>query len=867
MKIRIWIFALVVVFCAATFAAATNYVVTSDVVFVRKEADKRLPLEDQTAKQLAGKSTEDFPPYLYYGANVEGTVDPAHPQVVAVRFKMYDQDVAGYVDAKKVWAEPALAGAESPRYLCVLDRVNARLLPQPQSRVVLELRKGEVVDTLGQLTVNGATWIKAQFNSNYESSDGSEYASEPLRYGYLAASDVHSLLPDKVDQSSVPPDEMPGGIRGLPMQFSKQQLATLSRNGFYVEPIPPLKYATNDEMAMYNMADDMADQYKKDNPVKTIFVTTDLYLHTFHLLFDRMEQDVEEHKILPAVASMSAKLAKQAESDWKPAAEPGVQEALLYDLLYFSVAARLFDPGFHAAAPVSEDVNRLVDRIEKAEGEMPSLINKIKLGDEDFTQYRVRGHYATSEDLKRYFRGMMWFGRRPFLLKDDSKTLAAILVPHLIEASGQSQAYADLDTVLSFLIGAEDNYSVQGYRDVNQKVFGKPAPSTADISQAIDSRLADFRKNVAEMLPQQKIVSVQTGVGKTPQERLSETASFKFLGQRYTPDAFIFSNLTSPSVGTDANPRNLPSALDAMMVLGSTAAKKEQMAAQQKHQWANYEKQAEQLNSKSLLDAPPPTFYRNWLGTLATLFAPVQSKQLFAIHEPWQYKSLNAALGSWTELKHDTVLYAKQSEAEMGAEGDEFVLPAYAPPDPKGYVEPNPALFGRIADLTQQFVKQMQKANLLTDEYIDKFQTFATLTTKAQEIAQKEVSNAPVNAADYQWIREMPMSFDRALLLPRDSFGEIDPDEIRMALITDVATDAVAGRVLEVAIGVPQRIVVVAKDAFGGTRLTIGYVYSWYEFPSNKRWTDQEWKKLVLGPKTGLAAAGVKLPDWYTNFQ
>ena len=46
-----------------------------------------------------------------------------------------------------------------------------------------------------------------------------------------------------------------------------------------------------------------------------------------------------------------------------------------------------------------------------------------------------------------------------------------------------------------------------------------------------------------------------------------------------------------------------------------------------------------------------------------------------------------------------------------------------------------------------------------------------------------------------------------------------------MALIADVATDAVSGRVLEVGTGVPQRMVVVCKDAYGGTRLTVGYVY------------------------------------------
>src|SRR5438552_17370469 len=80
----------------ATTLVASTYVVISDVVFVREQPEKRLPAEDMTTKQLLGKSTEDLPKYLYYGANVDGSVDPAHPGVVAIRFHWYDKEDSGY---------------------------------------------------------------------------------------------------------------------------------------------------------------------------------------------------------------------------------------------------------------------------------------------------------------------------------------------------------------------------------------------------------------------------------------------------------------------------------------------------------------------------------------------------------------------------------------------------------------------------------------------------------------------------------------------------------------------------------------------------------------------------------------------------
>ena len=76
------------------------------------------------------------------------------------------------------------------------------------------------------------------------------------------------------------------------------------------------------------------------------------------------------------------------------------------------------------------------------------------------------------------------------------------------------------------------------------------------------------------------------------------------------------------------------------------------------------------------------------------------------------------------------------------------------------------------------------------------------------------------------------------------------------------------GSVLEEGVGTPQRIVVVVKDAFGGTRLTVGYVYSWYEFPSKKRWNDAEWKKIIYGgDEKTRKQQGVTPPKWYSQFR
>ena len=37
------------------------------------------------------------------------------------------------------------------------------------------------------------------------------------------------------------------------------------------------------------------------------------------------------------------------------------------------------------------------------------------------------------------------------------------------------------------------------------------------------------------------------------------------------------------------------------------------------------------------------------------------------LNQAWAHKELNTFLGSWTELKHDTILYTKQNYAKWAA--------------------------------------------------------------------------------------------------------------------------------------------------------------------------------------------------------
>jgi len=823
-----------------------NYIVTYQVAFLRKAAAERLPEESLTYEELRRRDPSTLAPAVFYGESITGTYDPAHPESIAVRAKIDNKEVRGYIDAQKLWLEPAIATVETPRYMALKDSEGVHVVPDASSPAVLSLLQGEVVVAVGKLEFQGVQWVKAQFNG-----------TETPRYGFIQASNLQALTVATVNQSAVAAEEIPRRISYSNISLAEADRQKLSQNGFFIESVPPAKEIR---------VDDMADAYQTEGQP---FVTSDLFLHAHHLIFDRMLQDVEEKKLSPSVSKLTANLAHITENEIPtlPAATPAeVRDALTYDLLYFSVAAKLFDPAFVVPNRVSADAQALVARIEKAGGPLPSAMSS-KFGDEDFTQYKVRGHYEKNETLQRYFRAMMWFGRRNFSLADKKMTLAAILVPGLVDKAQGTHTFESVDSSLEYLVGPQDKSTLAGYRSVNKKVFGTETPGATQVATKLDDNLQAFDRAVESDLPPPQIVSVQTGTGKTQEQRLKMVRGFKFLGQRYTLDAFLLNQMSSPSVGTDDNRRNLPSTLDVMMILGSQAATEQQQQEQQRQKWANYDSQAKKLRGVAQEHlAKEATFYDEWLNTLNSLFLPVSSKQFFALGRPWQYKNLNASAANWTELKHDTILYSEQSYAESG-EGEEFEIPPYYPPGPKGYVEPNPVFFRRLGQCIDQMLDRTKRTGFITDEYLDKFTTLRELARKAEAIAQKEISGAAITGEDYEWIASLVREFDRPLLLPRAVDVISDPSELQMALIADVATDAVDGRVLEVATGTPQRIIVVVKDAYGGTRWAVGYVYSWYEFPSTKRWADSEWKKVIYTEDSAARKEnGVQPPGWYSMF-
>lgn len=555
----------------------------------------------------------------------------------------------------------------------------------------------------------------------------------------------------------------------------------------------------------------------------------------------------------------------------------------------------------------------LIDRHEGWEYS-PTFVYK-----EDYSQYVPRGHYTKSERLKNYFNTMMWYGRMTALIKGtnalskgESKCIgsmdgiiseydakiqtlqASLITRKFLESKDIQGRWQRMYAITSFFVGFSDDLGPYEYKNVLENLFKDKI-----ISEEIVKRYSEIKDALLKLSYNPKIYS---GLGSCelfmpcpplseaeiqklkPQakELLEETKGFRMMGQRFTIDSYLFSEIVSPYSGEYVGKRTprpftwvktevggcpegrevrgFPRGLDIMAILGSNRAK-EILKDLGDTQYSDYEKKFSEL--KKGIDSFSNSWwfknlYWNWLYVLRSL--PVEfSKgyQTFMQTNAWQDKELNTALASWTELRHDTILYVKQSYtmAEQGNGGEEQPI--------VGYVEPIPEFYLRLLNLTKMTNKGLR--SLVPVEVLEKLNIepalnrFSEIISKLLEISKKELENKPLTGDEYYFIESFGET--SSSLIGLVAGGEVDPDIFKTVLVADVHTDSNTKQVLEEGVGYIKTLVVAYKLPQGHILLGVGPVFSYYEFklPMKERLTDEAWKKM-------LNTTPPSVPEWTKTF-
>ncbi len=639
------------------------------------------------------------------------------------------------------------------------------------------------------------------------------------------------------------------------LDMTDAQRALLAQNGFAVAaPVP----------GQFREFYQIYEQYRySDIPV---FITTDSVYHVYHLLFDKMLRDLETDNFIADIKSLTSAMLAATSNQYASLHGTQLEEPALRNAAYFAVADQLLGMTDPYPAEASEMVNAELGLINAAGGfsispiwDRPDLPDDQKLL-EDYSQYVPRGHYTRSEDLKMYFKAMMWYGRLTFRLNDDFETQRALLVTQAVRSAAAADGtpaltlWENIYEPTVFIVGKADDLGYLEYGALSDKIFG-PNP---ELSKFADQTLFAQFKQATETLPPPQVNSMWVWIW---QDKTQVTKGFRFMGQRFTLDAYVFGQVIWRNVGTLDDPRGLPKAVDFFAAMGSSEAYTILDGMGDTH-YANFDSQMTKVKTELAAlgtDSWTQNLYWAWLYSFQPLIAPKGSAYPpFMQTEAWTRKDLQTALGSWTELKHDTILYAKQVMAEMGGGGE-----AVAPPH--GNVEPNPEAYARLLALAQMTYDGLDSRKLLSDLTRANLENLISELTFLKNISERELAGEAITDDEYWHIQYWGGTLEQFTLAAADTTDGMSRDlsDQKAALVADVATgtDTNGGlAALEEGDGQPTMIYVVLPDS--PWRVAAGAVYSYYEFtvPPSDRMTDEAWQAQVE------AGTNPAQPDWTQMF-
>jgi hypothetical protein len=658
------------------------------------------------------------------------------------------------------------------------------------------------------------------------------------------------------------------------LSLTPEQEAMLEKYGFVVvelsaheSSVPGLDFSFDPALRFEDFY--FYKVYQNDLPV---FVTTDSLLHLFHVVFDCSLKLIENQTLYPMAVEVTQFAYQTSLNDYTATPNDGSLNywAVRNSTVYFAVALSLLTGETVDVPPeLSGDLNFYLDNIYAEPPEfipagtwiIPESPYAVEVS-YDFTQFTVRGHYLGDTQLEQYFRALMWYGQYPiFIPRNDEHYEWS--VSHMDEAAmvymrdilkSNPQQYENwllLYNVTSALVGESDSINPLNLEVALHNIFGDAATYLDYV--AAEGGLTALREELNKPEYAQQILS-QALISQTVGAVLPRYPTvYQFMGQRYVPDSYIFQKLCWDQVlyNSMGKRRIMPKGLDVFAVLGSERAYQLLIPD---FDYQGFEANLENLTTTfgNLNESDwQASSYTAWVHALASLVNPTSGDYPeFMQTLVWQDEKLTTALGSWAQLRHDTILYAKQT-----------YIPGFLCSYPEAFVEPNPTFYSRMQDLCQRTI---EATNILEPDTVEptitrSIQTLKNVTQQLELISEKELAKEPLTQEEVDFIKQLAWNCGsggfigwyvdtiHAITQTADSISTLE-----VPVIADVATFPPGDifdppQILHVGTGYVNALVVLYPKPDGTLVAAVGPVFSYYEFNliGTERLNDDEWKEML----------------------
>ncbi|MFW9897467.1 MAG: DUF3160 domain-containing protein [Candidatus Thorarchaeota archaeon] len=667
----------------------------------------------------------------------------------------------------------------------------------------------------------------------------------------------------------------------------------LVKLSFNLTPAEKKLLTSNNFIVLNRMGtDDILDAYKyywkEDLP---IFITTDTMLHTWHLIFDTTLENLEEVIFYPLLSKLSTNLISNALAKYNG-------NLISRDtLIYLVVASELGNSNNNENLPIAiktaseKIVNAILEEIS-----LDSAINYLNTDStrrfiDDFSQYKPRGHYTHSENLKMYFRLFKWFSRIPFFFDDyygyvylrteprklirSSLEVTWLLKETTIECFEKKNTGLEIweifKTFLDVIVGQTNSISPRALNDICKNLKGD-SWSLVDIDNSLISQVQEIVLNdSAIQKPKIPFIIDAYACG------LSSPKTFVLFGERLTIDSYALNHFVYPYVGNTPHPqfRLIPTSLDfAAACLDSQRSF--ELLTPEFDKWSYEPKLLDSILNvqeeiHNIKEEEKQTVHWQWTESLKDIavtepeFSEGISIPKFMISSAWLDEKLTTIMGSWTQLKHDTILYSKQS-----------LTSGMICSTPTGYVEPYPEFYKKLRELCILYKSAINSLEsigfdfeeyyILNDNvfrilnYIEALNNFGNATEMLEAISIKELTGIGLDQEEKQFINSTygesgtcggPFIYGWLVNIIGRIDGkyatlDVSPNS-RASLVADIHTDTNTGDILHLATGLLEPIIAIVPGWDNEEIAVVGPVFSFYEFvlPSYQRLNDEEWRGIM----------------------
>lgn len=518
--------------------------------------------------------------------------------------------------------------------------------------------------------------------------------------------------------------------RRYDFRLNAAEVEVFKRNGFVV----------SERLGSASFAEHYYRLWTDDLPV---FISTDAILQAWHRTYDAMLEEIEATFLFENLSQMLAGMRSQILGA-KIQATNNVLEECVRDADYMlAVAQSLLHGSAHTASLLGQQ-QRVNDTLVAIAAEqldecfMLFGTNRAV----DFSQFKVRGHYANTPQLGRYFKCMMWLSRIDFRIaggpyRDSLCTRphpaplrelgTAIVLHHLLCQSQQFDRWLQLDRVIQTFVGWTDSTTFAQFGDIlaAAKIHSLGDVRDLTVLSKLQSDIEDSQYGFQNIRGDYYISPLGPAHLKLPR-------SFTILGQKFVMDSWALSKVVYDSIRWDTNgipeeedklQRRVPSCLDvAFSVLGNDQVVPILMerlldTSDYRHMWRDGLPYQHNLAATRRVielqhaSAWTNSIYTDWLGTLRELSKPVADDlsypQAFRSHA-WAMKSLNTQMASWSQLRRDTLLYTKQSYTAV-----------YICDFPEAFIEPHPTFWFRLAAMGRRTAQLLSRLSMAGSVELD----------------------------------------------------------------------------------------------------------------------------------------------------